>query len=178
MRWKFSDMVGLTVYDMEIGPSQGVDIQFSQSLGFNFMPTATDTAVAMRTSQSPTEGTIQGTLLSQAEYDALIGWWQHADTVLIVDHLGREFQVMIEDFDPKRVKNATNPWKHTWSMRFTIFDVTNPAPFVSSGIPDDVDPFVIDGGATNTVFLYSISGGGVGDSIDFLEVDAGSGGSP
>lgn len=62
-----------------------------------------------------------GVIRTQAHYDALFEWAAKPNEVLLVDHLGRYFTIVIATFSPEdRRPTRSTPWRLRYSMRAVL----------------------------------------------------------
>jgi hypothetical protein len=59
-------------------------------------------------------------LYSQALYDQFVSWYNLRNVIEITDDLGRVFSAYITDFAPTRVRSRSHPWKHTYTLTYTV----------------------------------------------------------
>lgn len=66
---------------------------------------------------SPAQWTFGGVILEQSHYDLLVSWSGRLSILRIQDHIGRQFKVMIQKFDPvERRATPSRPWKADYTM--------------------------------------------------------------
>lgn len=65
------------------------------------------------------------TVYSQAEYQAMWSWYYKGDILTLTDDLGRAFSIFITEIDAKRIRNATQPWKHELSFHYLVTSMTD-----------------------------------------------------
>jgi hypothetical protein len=83
----------------------------------------------------PLKFTFTGTILDQAQHDALWAWVAKCETqtIHLRDFAGDEYEGIIDTFQPIRVRVAQNPrqptkpWKWTYTMSFTVVKVVSGA---------------------------------------------------
>lgn len=62
-----------------------------------------------------------GVILTQAQHDVLLEWSKRDGKVNITDHLGRTFEVMMQQFDPvERRPTALKQWRFDYTMRVLL----------------------------------------------------------
>lgn len=62
-----------------------------------------------------------GVIRSKAHYDALDYWAKKPNEVMVVDHLGRSFTILITAFTPEdRRPTRSTPWRLRYSMRAVL----------------------------------------------------------
>lgn len=120
MSWRLSD--GSTTYTFAIGPD-AMNLDLKRSTVFGVMLSNTSKSLVMMNSDQPIIGEISGTLISQAEYNALLGWWQSTKQLTLTDDLGQDFVIIIIDFTPERVLSIEFPFRHKWKIRFNVLEM-------------------------------------------------------
>ena len=65
-----------------------------------------------------------GRIRDQATFEALYDvWFEKEHQVRLTDDLGRIFWIMFAEIDPKRMRAARVPWKHSYSMQAVVLSV-------------------------------------------------------
>jgi hypothetical protein len=57
----------------------------------------------------------------------MIEWFNKRYPIEVTDDLDRILTIYITTFEPKRVRSATYPWKHTYSVKYLVLGVEMPA---------------------------------------------------
>lgn len=116
--WVFTDTVTAETYEFEINPREGGSPAFAK--GFT-QQTTTAGGTAGRTllfegADAPTAFDANGTLLTEAQYDALVEWYTKRVPIELLDDLGRTWFIYITALDFKRTPKPSHPWRHTFSF--------------------------------------------------------------
>lgn len=114
-KWTLSDPVSSSVYTFSINPT-GDSPVYSKTLNFEATAAPSDAFLIYEGSDTPTTFSITGTILSQNQYSAFAWWYNLRRQTLLTDDLGRTRWVYITTFSPVRVRSATIPWKHTYTL--------------------------------------------------------------
>lgn len=122
VRWTLYDPVELLTYTFHLNPNDGGSPQFAKRINFQNTSAPGGLTLIFEGQDEVQEISWEGTILEQAHYDALRSWWAKRRQLLLTDDLGRQFWVYLQTFAPKRVRAATRPWKHTYSMKAVILD--------------------------------------------------------
>lgn len=121
-RWTFYDPNTAVTYAFEINPNQGGSPDYKRNFAYAKTAAANGKTLIFEGRREPFKMDLQGTLLEQSQYDALVTWWNKGNQILMTDDLGRQFWVVIENFKPTRVRAVQHPWKHTYSLSVTVVD--------------------------------------------------------
>jgi hypothetical protein len=122
VRWTLYDPIELVTYTFHINPFEGGSPQFRKKVNYQSTSAPDGLTLIFEGQDEVQEITWEGTILEQAHYDALYEWWAKRRQLLLTDDMGREFWVYLQTFEPKRVRAAHHPWKHTYSMKAVILD--------------------------------------------------------
>lgn len=122
-RWTLTDPTDDTSYTFEINPNDGGSPAHKK----NFKSQGT-TAPAGRTllfegADDPQQLQFKGTVLSQAQYEAMVLWWSKRYQITLTDDLGRSFPIYITEFTPERKRSRSHPWRHDYTVTALILDV-------------------------------------------------------
>lgn len=121
-RWTFFDPSTSDTYAFEINPNTGGSPDYKRNFAYSNTAAADGKTLVFEGRKTAPTLEVSGTLLTQAQYDAFVTWWQKRNQILMTDDLGRQFWVVIENFKPTRVRAVQHPWKHTYSLSLTIID--------------------------------------------------------
>ena len=122
VRWQFYDPTTLSSYELEINPADGGSPSYRKAIVYQ-NTSAPDGKVLMFEGQDETkEMEITGTILTEEHYNALLLWYTKRHQIQITDDLGRVFMVYITAFEPKRERAVHSPWKHSYTLRYTVLD--------------------------------------------------------
>ena len=118
VRWLFEDLTDNTSYEFEINPNDGGSPQFKKTITYQSTlagnPLIFEGADEVKTTQ------VTGTLRSQSQHDTLVNWFEKRHLIRLTDDLGRTYMIYITAYEPKRVRAATAPYKHTYTLSYTI----------------------------------------------------------
>lgn len=122
VRWEFEDPVTLDTYEFEVNPSAGGTPSYTKNFAYR-VPAAPDGKVIVFEGRDPAK-TIEfsGRLLTEAQFNAFVTWWDKRYQVNVTDDLGRTFSILIQSFNPTRVRRRSHPWTHDYSVEATIVD--------------------------------------------------------
>jgi hypothetical protein len=122
VRWKFEDTETADEYTFEVNPSEGGSKQYDKRMTFQ-TTTASDGKTLVFEGQPEIKTlSFSGTILTQAQYDQMIFWFQKKNPILITDDLGRETLIYIKTFRPERQRAIHYPWKHSYSVEAIVLE--------------------------------------------------------
>ncbi len=120
--WRFEDATEGTVLFMPINPNDGASPHYQKSLTkeTTTAPGGTGQTLIFEGSDQAIDFAFSGALLTQEHYEFILNAWKKRHLLKLTDDLGREFVIYIESFNPKRVRSATYPWRHTYDANAVI----------------------------------------------------------
>lgn len=124
VRWVFDDPVTLASYTFEINPNDGGSPAYRKKFQYENTSAPDGKVIVFEGRDEPKKIEFSGILLTEAELNAFIEWWDKRYQISVTDDLGREFSIVIETFEPRRERARSHPWKHSYSVTATIVDWT------------------------------------------------------
>lgn len=115
-RWQLDDPVTLDSYVFEMSPNEMTSPLLSRpvELGLTGMDGG---ARSMRRRPPAKEWSFTGTIRTQAMHDTLLAWSQRPNPVVITDHFGRVFPVLLLAFNT----TEQQPTPRTlWRFKYTM----------------------------------------------------------
>lgn len=122
VRWTFEDPVALATFTFPMNPNEGGSQNFKKNVQQQATCAPDGGVVLFEGRDVPATFEFSGTLLTQEHYEALQEWWDKRRQIKVTDDLGRETWIYIVEFDPKRVRSALYPWKHTFTVRAVVVE--------------------------------------------------------
>ena len=119
-RWTFTEVNTTTSYEFEINPSEDSGIERRRNITYQTTTGANGAVLHFEGARQPSVRSISGTVLTQTQYEALDTWALKRALVDVVDDLGRDTRCIINSFLPNRVRSASHPWRHDYTLEFTI----------------------------------------------------------
>lgn len=125
VRWTFQDLVTGESWEVPINPN-------TAGSPFSVKPITTAQAASLegggihrtRMFQAPSvpqPWEFGGVIRTQAHHDELLRWAEKSNEVRISDHLGRTFEVIINQFEAIDRRPTQNlPWRMTFTMRVLV----------------------------------------------------------
>lgn len=120
VRWTLYDPVAIVTYTFALNPNLGGTPSRRKRITYQNTSAPGGLTLIYEGQDEVSELSWDGTLLTEAELIALNSWFDIRRQLLLTDDLGRSFWVYIQTFEPKRVRAATAPWKHTYSMKVVV----------------------------------------------------------
>lgn len=128
VRWTFQDLQTDEVWTFPFNASEGgtpkesksIDIQ--SSTGINAQP------ILFEGPRKPKTGTFSGTTITQEHHEKFKEWFTKPYPIRFTDDLHRVFDIVIQDYDPTRVRAPRQPWRHKYVITYIIladYGVTN-----------------------------------------------------
>lgn len=122
VKWRFDDPSTGDAYVFEINPNDDGLPGYQKSFTYQ-NTTAPDGKVLMMQGRSePRKGAFSGVTLSEAQHLAFVEWFNKANQIEVTDDLGRTFSIVIESYEPKRLRSINHPWRHSYSISYVIVD--------------------------------------------------------
>lgn len=122
VRWTFEDPVTLEEYEFDINPNAGGTPAYEKSFEYERTSAPDGKVIVFEGRDAPQKLEFSGVILEQAHYDAFVEWWQKRYQISVTDDLGRTFSIILEKFNPTRVRAYHYPWKHNYTVTATIVD--------------------------------------------------------
>lgn len=107
-------------YTWEINPNDGgaLEVQKNLQIAQNTGPNRVN-IVQEGQSQAPVMN-FSGTILTQGQLETMEKWFDRRVFIRLTDDLGRQYYGIFSQFQPKRVRRASNFWYHTYDAAFTV----------------------------------------------------------
>lgn len=122
VKWKFDDLTDSSTYTFEINPNEGGSPQYKKTIQTANTAAPDGKTLIFEGRDEAQQLTFSGTILSQAQYDAMVTWFNKRHQVRITDDLNRAYMVYITSFEPKRVRAVHYPYKHTYTVNYIVVD--------------------------------------------------------
>lgn len=119
-RWRVDDPITHTSFVFEANPYEGGSTQRTRSIttrptcasdGTNFYFEGQEDVWAMD---------LKGKVLTQSQYDNFRLWFAKRYLVLLTDDLGRQMQVYLEQWNPKRASLRHHPYRVDYTMKIKV----------------------------------------------------------
>jgi hypothetical protein len=126
-KWVLNDPVTDEEYVFEINANSGGSPTLQKTIQF-VSPCAEDgNWVIFEGRDAVPQATYSGTLVSKAQYNALVYWFNKRVLFTLTDDLGRIQVVYFTEWTPTRKFSVNYPWLHDWQMVGYILSETVPA---------------------------------------------------
>ena len=120
--WTLTDPVTLDTYDLTINPNQGGTPSYRKTISFQNTAAPDGKVLMFEGRDEPQQMSVSGVILDEALLNALVTWYEKRYAVTVEDDLGRTFNIYITSFDPKRERSVSHPWRHSYTLEYTILD--------------------------------------------------------
>lgn len=121
-RWTLYDPSTTTTVTFAMNPNDGGSPPLKKNMTYQATAAPSGRTLAFQGRQEAQTLDLSGTLLFEADYQFFLDWWDTQNQMLLTDDLGRQYWVVITEFTPKRVRAASHPWKHSYSLKCLIVD--------------------------------------------------------
>jgi hypothetical protein len=120
--WRWEDPTEGTVQFMSLNPNEGASPTFAKNLTKErtVAPGGQGALLIYEGADQPSQFPFSGTILTQQQFEFLQNAWEKRHLLLLTDDLGRIFTLYLESFNPKRVRSASYPWRHTYDATAII----------------------------------------------------------
>lgn len=121
--WHFRDYTvdPTEEYKWEINPKE-FDITNRKQLSFQTTAAPDGRVLAFEGRDEVQKVAFSGTVLTESQYEQMLHWFTKRHQVEIEDDLGRIFSIYITSFNPKRERNRSYPWKHSYTCEAIVLD--------------------------------------------------------
>lgn len=122
VRWVFTDPTDASTYTFSINPSQGGSPQYRKTLSYQATAAPGGKVLAFEGRDQVKTYSVQGVVLEQADYEAMILWFSKRYALQVTDDLGRTFDIYITEFLPERQRSALYQYKHRYTLNYIELD--------------------------------------------------------
>ncbi len=120
--WELYDPVLDETYNWEINPNDGGSLNYQKTTTAQQVVAPDGKVILFEGRDDPKSTTVSGVILAQSQFETMVEWFNKRYQVQLTDDLGRVFMIYITNFEPKRVRSSRTPWRHDYSLTFTIVD--------------------------------------------------------
>lgn len=125
-RWVFHDLQTDALYTFTVNPNEGGTPPLQKKIGYQATTAPDGALIAFEGRDEAQASEFTGTILYRQQYDAMINWFGRRHVIEMTDDLGRIFTIYIQSFEAKRVRSASHPWKHTYSVKYLVLGMEMP----------------------------------------------------
>lgn len=118
--WIFYDPVTFESYAWPVNPRTGAAPSYRKNVTKKATTGAGGAVLIFEGADQPQSFNFSGTILTEAQYNVMIEWWEKRRIITITDDLGRDWNVYFESFEPTREPRMSHPWRHTYSAECTV----------------------------------------------------------
>lgn len=121
-RWYLTDPVTAATYTFHINPLSGGSPQREKTITEE--TTTAGGVVLYEGADVPMRGSVSGTILDLAHYQAFTTWWAKRYPVTMTDDLGRVQTIYITKFAPERQRSQRR-YKHQYTLEWVVLATTD-----------------------------------------------------
>lgn len=122
VRWRFFDPSTLESHEFMYNPNEGGTPSLQKHFEYSKTAAAAGRTLVFEGRDEPQKITFNGIVLEQTEYDAMIYWFNKRNQIYVIDDLGRQFSIVIEQLTLNRKRSALHQWRHDYTVNATIVD--------------------------------------------------------
>jgi hypothetical protein len=120
VRNTFTDPITSAVYTFHLNPRDGGSPQYKKTISSQTTTAPGGNVLLYEGADEPRTGTINGTILSLAHYQAMVTWFQKRYPVVMTDDLGRSLTIYITEFLPTRKRSVSHRYLHDFSCSYVV----------------------------------------------------------
>lgn len=118
-RWTFSQ--GAESWTFPFNPDTASSPRFSKQVRHGVGARGDGRARTLVGSPTPAEWTFSGPIRSQAHHEGLELWAKKSGTVIVSDHLSRQYEALITSYAPEdRQPTLKTPWRMRYTMKALV----------------------------------------------------------
>lgn len=118
--WVISDVNTAETYSFEINPKDDGSYAYEKSITYKNTSSFSGVTVMFEGRDAPHTAQFTGTLLTEAQYNQFVFWFNKRVILHLVDDLGRSMNIYITKFVPKRKISRSYPWRHEYTCDYVI----------------------------------------------------------
>lgn len=122
VRWEFQDQSTLETWSFEVNPSEDGTPGYEKTFQYTNTSAPDGKVIVFEGRDAVRRGSFKGTILTQAQYNTLLSWWQKRNQIQVTDDLGRSYSIIVETFMPTRRRSMHYPWRHDYEMAYVVVD--------------------------------------------------------
>lgn len=120
--WVFTDPTDASTYEFPINPNADGSLQYEKQINYKNTTAPDGKTLIYEGLDQPKATSFSGTILTEDQYNAMVLWFNKRHQIQLVDDLGRIFMIYITGFKPQRKLSRTYPWRHDYTVDYTIVD--------------------------------------------------------
>lgn len=122
VRWIFLDLTDSTTATFEINPNDGGSPTYEKNVTSTSTLAPGGKTLLSEGSEKQKEISFSGIVLNSTMYDFMVTWFTKKHQIRLTDDLGRVMMIYITKFEPKRIRRASHPYYHTYTVTAQILD--------------------------------------------------------
>jgi len=123
-RWTFFEPISNITYEVPVNPNDGGSPVFSKNFAYQTTSAPDGQTIVFEGAVKPNAMTFSGVILTEGHYEFYKTLFELNHQLKLTDDLGREFWIVITDYEPKRVRSAHYPWKHTFDVKYVEVNIS------------------------------------------------------
>lgn len=120
IRWTLTDPTDDSVYTFHLNPESGGSPQYKKQIESQTTTAPDGNVLLYEGAKPPKTGSVTGTILSLAHYQAMVTWWEKSNPVVMTDDLGRTQTIYIVDFLPERKRSTSHRYLHPFTINYVV----------------------------------------------------------
>lgn len=121
-RWRFIDPVDSSEAIFRINPHDGGTPANERTITSVNTLVPGGRTINFEGDLLPDQITFSGVITDQYQLNLYTTWFDKLHQVVLIDDLGRSFFVMMSAFNPKRVRQGRNYWRHSFDATLIVVD--------------------------------------------------------
>lgn len=121
-RWRFEDPILLTSYVFDVNPNEAARASYRKGMDYQNTAAPGGKVLMFEGRDEAQQLEFKGTILEQDQYEAMVEWFDKRYQLTVVDDIGRVSTIYITGFEATRQRALHHPWKHTYTVRYTLID--------------------------------------------------------
>jgi hypothetical protein len=122
VKWTFIDPSTSDSATFEINPNDDGLPGLNKTITYQNTSAPGGRVLMMEGRDEPRQGQFSGVSLSQSQHEMFEEWFGRRNQVVMTDDLGRSFVIIITSYEPKRRWTRSHPWRHDYTVSYTIVD--------------------------------------------------------
>lgn len=122
VRWIFTDLTDSTTATFEVNPNDGGTPSYEKNITQVSALAPGGKTLLFEGAKLTQNLEFSGIALTSTQLALIVTWFNKTHQIQLTDDLGRDMMIYITKFDAKRVRRASNPNYHTYTVTAVIVD--------------------------------------------------------
>ncbi len=123
MEMAFFDPATNADVELPINPNEGGSPSYRKTINYQNTSSPYGRTLIFEGQDEPKQMECSGVILTQFHYELLVNWFHLRRQIRLTDDLGRVNWIYITAFEPKRELSKTYPWRHSYTLKYTLLDI-------------------------------------------------------